>query len=103
MLANSSGLRGNNAADRSGAPAGVTGMADSFYADVPQQNWFEHHLKRFDTVKINACFYAWPTAPNIQAWRRQSGIVYTVKVCELITHVKRFKATRTLIRVFGII
>jgi hypothetical protein len=79
---------------------------DSFNAGVPQENWFEHYLKRFDTVEINASFYSWPTVANIQAWRRQSGkkkFVYTVKVCELITHVRRFKGTKTLIRDFGII
>ena len=79
---------------------------DSFYASVPQQNWFGHYLKRFETVEINASFYAWPTVANVQAWRRQSGkkrFVYTVKVCELITHVKRFKGTKTLIRDFGMI
>lgn len=79
---------------------------DSFYADIPQQNWFEHYQKRFDTVEINASFYSWPTVANVQAWRRQSGkknFVYTVKVCELITHVKRFKGTKTLIRDFGMI
>jgi uncharacterized protein YecE (DUF72 family) len=27
----------------------------------------------------------------------------TVKVCEFVTHVKKFKGTRTLIRNFGII
>jgi uncharacterized protein YecE (DUF72 family) len=79
---------------------------DSFYAGVPQQNWFEHYLKRFDTVKINASFYSWPTVTNVQAWRRQPGkkkFVYTIKVCELITHIKRFKGTKTLIRDFGMI
>jgi uncharacterized protein YecE (DUF72 family) len=79
---------------------------DSFYAGVPQQDWFAHYLKRFDSVEINASFYSWPTVANVQAWRRQPGrkkFVYTVKVCELITHVKRFKGTRTLIRDFGLI
>ena len=79
---------------------------DSFYAGVPQENWFEHYLKRFDTVEINASFYSWPTVANVQAWRRQSGkkkFVYTVKVCELITHVRRFKGTKTLIRDFGLL
>jgi uncharacterized protein YecE (DUF72 family) len=36
----------------------------------------------------------------------QSGkkqFVYTVKVCELITHVRRFKGTKTLIRDFGLL
>jgi Protein of unknown function DUF72 len=78
---------------------------DSFYAGVLQERWFEHYLKRFDTVEINASFYSWPTVASVQAWRRQPGkkkFVYTVKVCELVTHVK-FKGTRTLIRDFGII
>jgi uncharacterized protein YecE (DUF72 family) len=79
---------------------------DSFYADVPQPGWFGHYSNAFDTVEINASFYSWPTVANVQAWRRQSRdreFVYTVKVCELITHVKRFKGTKTLIRDFGII
>jgi uncharacterized protein YecE (DUF72 family) len=79
---------------------------DSFYADVPQTEWFNHYLTRFDTVEINASFYSWPTVAGVQSWRRQPGrkkFIYTVKVSELITHVKRFKATKTLIRDFGMI
>ena len=79
---------------------------DSFYAGVPQPAWFERYLKDFDTVEINASFYSWPTVAGVQAWRRQPGatnFVYTVKVCELITHVKRFKGTKTLIKDFGMI
>lgn len=60
----------------------------------------------FDTVEINASFYSWPTVAGVQAWKRQTGtmkFVYTVKVCELITHVKRFKGTKTLVQDFGII
>ncbi|WP_309144882.1 DUF72 domain-containing protein [Bradyrhizobium sp. CCGUVB14] len=79
---------------------------DSFYAGVPQVQWFDHYLQRFNTVEINASFYAWPTVAGVQAWRRQPGkkkFIYTVKVSELITHVKRFKGTKTLIRDFGMI
>ncbi|MDB5620726.1 DUF72 domain-containing protein [Tardiphaga sp.] len=79
---------------------------DSFYADVAQQNWFKHYLKRFDTVEINASFYSWPTVAGVQAWKRQPGkkkFVYTVKVCEHITHIRKFKDTKTLIRDFGMI
>jgi len=79
---------------------------DSFYARVPQVQWFDHYLQRFNTVEINASFYAWPTVAGVQAWRRQPGkkkFIYTVKVSELITHVKRFKGTKTLIRDFGMI
>ena len=46
---------------------------DSFYARVPQPDWFEHYLKRFDTVEINASFYSWPTVASVQAWRRGSA------------------------------
>ena len=79
---------------------------DSFYAGVPQPDWFEHYLRRFDTVEINASFYSWPTVANVQAWRRGPGkkkFIYTVKVCELTTHVKKFKSTKTLIKDFGMI
>jgi hypothetical protein len=72
---------------------------DSFYQGVPQNDWFRHYLKRFDTVEINASFYSWPTVAGVQSWRRQPGrkrFVYTVKACELITHVKKFKGTKTL-------
>ncbi|WP_291698380.1 DUF72 domain-containing protein [Bradyrhizobium sp.] len=79
---------------------------DAFYAGVPQSDWFEHYSAAFDTVEMNASFYSWPTVANVQAWRRQPrnrDFVYTVKVCELITHVKRFRGTKTLIRDFGLI
>jgi hypothetical protein len=79
---------------------------DSFYAVVPQNDWFGHYLKHFDTVEINASFYSWPTVAGVQAWRRQPGkkkFTYTVKVSEHITHIKRFKGTKTLIRDFGMI
>lgn len=78
-----------------------------FYpADLPTGSWFTHYAKRFDTVEINASFYSWPTLANIQAWKRQAGkrkFVYTVKDCELITHAKRFKGTKTLVKDFGLI
>jgi uncharacterized protein YecE (DUF72 family) len=79
---------------------------DSFYAGVVQNDWFGQYLKRFDTVEINASFYSWPTVAGVQAWRRQPGkkkFVYTVKVCEHITHIKKFKGTKRLIRDFGMI
>jgi uncharacterized protein YecE (DUF72 family) len=79
---------------------------DSFYEGVPQNDWFGHYLKRFDTVEINASFYSWPTVASVQSWRRQPGekkFVYAIKVCELITHIKKFKGTKTLVKDFGMI
>jgi uncharacterized protein YecE (DUF72 family) len=78
----------------------------SFYDGVPQNDWFGHCLKRFGTVEINASFYSWPTVAGVQAWRRRPGkktFVYTIKVCELITHIKKFKGTKTLVKDFGMI
>jgi len=79
---------------------------DSFYEGVPQNDWFARYLMSFDTVEINASFYSWPTVAGVQAWRRQPGkkkFVYTVKVSEHITHIKRFKGTKTLVKDFGVI
>jgi uncharacterized protein YecE (DUF72 family) len=47
-----------------------------------------------------------PTVANVKAWRRQPGerdFVFTAKASELITHIKRFKGTKTLIKDFGMI
>ena len=78
-----------------------------FYpADMSTKNWFEHYSANFRTVELNAPFYSWPTLANVAAWQRQAAgreFVYTVKVCELITHLKRFEDTKTLVRYFGYI
>jgi uncharacterized protein YecE (DUF72 family) len=73
---------------------------------LPTGEWFKHYAKRLDTVEINASFYSWPTTAGVTAWKRQAGkrrFVFTVKVCELITHIKRFKGTKTLVKDFGLI
>ncbi len=76
-----------------------------FYAaDLPTAKWFTHYADYFKTVELNAPFYSWPTIATVRGWTRQLGrrrFVYTVKASELITHVKRFTGTRTLIRDFG--
>ena len=74
--------------------------------DLPTGEWFRHYAKHLHSVEINASFYSWPTVANVNAWRRQPrqrDFVYTVKACELITHIKRFKGTKTLIKDFGMI
>jgi uncharacterized protein YecE (DUF72 family) len=76
-----------------------------FYpAGLATRNWFAHYAGRFKTVELNAPFYSWPTVATVKAWIRQAGrrkFIYTVKASELITHVKRFTGTKTLIRDFG--
>ncbi|HTB85657.1 MAG TPA: DUF72 domain-containing protein [Candidatus Sulfotelmatobacter sp.] len=76
-----------------------------FYpSSLPTRDWFAHYRKNFSTVELNAPFYSWPTVNTVKTWARDAGagkFIYTVKVCELITHVKRFRGTRTLVRDFG--
>jgi uncharacterized protein YecE (DUF72 family) len=78
---------------------------DDFYpAGLPTKDWFRHYSKQFGTVELNAPFYSWPTVAAVRVWLRQIGrrkFVYTVKASEVITHVKRFAGTKTLIRDFG--
>jgi uncharacterized protein YecE (DUF72 family) len=73
---------------------------------LPTKSWFAHYAQQFDTVEINASFYSWPTVAKVKAWTRQPGahpFIYTTKVSELITHIKKLKGTKTLIRDFGLI
>jgi uncharacterized protein YecE (DUF72 family) len=80
---------------------------DCFYpAGTPTSAWFQHYASQFRTVELNAPFYAWPTVGTVNTWIKQAGrrrFIYTVKVSELITHVKRFRGTRELVRDFGLI
>lgn len=72
--------------------------------ELPTGDWFNHYMSRLKTVELNAPFYSWPTVAAVKAWVRQVGrkkFVYTVKASELITHVKRFTGTKTLVKDFG--
>jgi uncharacterized protein YecE (DUF72 family) len=78
-----------------------------FYPEtLPTSEWFSHYASHFKTVEINASFYSWPTEATVKTWIKQAGeenFIYTVKVCELITHIKRFEDTKTLVKDFGFI
>jgi uncharacterized protein YecE (DUF72 family) len=109
----SDGSTGQAAEPRAGPPEIHVGCSGWFYwhwrdrfypPGTPNNRWFEHYAKQFKTVELNAPFYSWPTAAAVKTWVRQAGrrrFLYTVKVSELITHVKRFSGTRTLVRDFG--
>ncbi len=80
----------------------------SFYPEeIPRTSWFHHYAENFDTVELNAPFYSWPTLATVKSWIRQAEhsqkFVYTVKVTELITHVKEFGDTQDLVLDFGYI
>ena len=74
--------------------------------DLPRNEWFDYYASQFKTVELNAPFYSWPTLATVKSWRRQAGrrrFIYTVKVCERITHTKRFQGTKELVKDFGYI
>ncbi len=74
---------------------------DRFYPPgMATKNWVEHYASHFDTVELNAPFYSWPTEATVRSWARQVAgrrFWYTVKACELITHVKQFSRTAELV------
>jgi len=79
-----------------------------FYpTQLPTSGWFPLYRDEFDTVELNAPFYAWPTVNTVKTWRRQiedsPHFVYTVKASELITHIKRFRDVKGLVEDFGYI
>jgi uncharacterized protein YecE (DUF72 family) len=79
---------------------------DFYPVGMPTKGWFDYYARHFKTVELNAPFYAWPTVATVQSWKRQAGrkqFVYTVKVCDLITHVNRFQGTKQLIADFSFI
>lgn len=74
--------------------------------ELTTKDWFAHYAARFKTVELNAPFYSWPSVATVESWVKQAGrrdFVYTVKVSELITHVKRFVGTKNLVLDFGYI
>jgi uncharacterized protein YecE (DUF72 family) len=79
----------------------------TFYPQtLPTQEWFAFYGRNFPTVELNAPFYSWPSVNTVKTWVRQAGtrnFIYTVKVCELITHLKRFSRTQILVKDFGFI
>ena len=80
-------------------------LRGSFYpSQMPTGDWFAHYADHFGTVELNAPFYSWPTLAAVKAWDRQAEgreMIYTVKASELITHIRKFENTATLVRDFG--
>ena len=82
-------------------------LKGSFYpTQMPTKEWFTHYADHFKTVELNAPFYSWPTLAAVQKWRSQAAgrdMIYTVKVPELITHIRKFEGTEEMVRDFGYI
>ena len=76
---------------------------ERFYPnELPQNKWFKFYTEKFNTVELNSTFYRFPKPSTAKAWVRQSppNFIYTLKVNRMITHIKKFKNCRTLIKEF---
>jgi len=74
-----------------------------FYPEsIPQNKWFQHYTKYFDTVELNSPFYHFPKLSTAKTWYRNApkDFIYTLKVNRFITHIKKFKNTKKLIKDF---
>lgn len=74
-----------------------------FYPEnEPAHRWFKHYTNVFKTVELNAPFYRWPKPATVKNWRRNApkNFRYSVKVNGIITHEKRMRGTKKLVREF---
>lgn len=75
-------------------------------ANSNPNEWFKIYGRYFNTVELNAPFYSWPTFATVKSWIRQAPskqFIYTVKIPELITHIKKFKGTQNLLNDFDMV
>lgn len=69
---------------------------------VPQRLWFDHYCKHFDTLELNTTFYRFPQLSFLQNWYGKSPahFLFAVKAPRLITHLKKFNDTQSLLSDF---
>ncbi|HVM09064.1 MAG TPA: DUF72 domain-containing protein [Acidimicrobiales bacterium] len=69
---------------------------------LPQVQWLEHYVRRFDTVEVNNTFYRLPKPETFASWRNRVPLsfVMTVKVNRFITHIKQLKDPEEPVRRF---
>jgi uncharacterized protein YecE (DUF72 family) len=76
---------------------------DVFYpCDLPQDEWFSHYSRSFNTVEINNTFYHQPNAKTYTAWRNQAprGFRYAVKANRYLTHMLKLHDAADALRRF---
>lgn len=69
---------------------------------LPQRAWFDHYCKYFDTLELNVTFYRFPQISFLQNWYLKSPahFLFAVKAPRLITHLKKFDNTGSLLTDF---
>ena len=75
----------------------------TFYpSSLSEKNWLSYYSNIFETVEINSSFYHMPSESTLKSWYHKvpSHFKYAIKASRVITHLKRFKETRELIKIF---
>lgn len=73
--------------------------------NLPQAQWLQYYMNRFNTVELNSTFYQFPKATTVHRWYSQApdGFLYSLKVNRLITHIKRMRNTKELLEDFYVL
>jgi uncharacterized protein YecE (DUF72 family) len=68
---------------------------DFYPAKLPQKNFLGHYATRLNTVEVNFTFRQLVKETTIRKWIRETpaGFRFAVKAHQVITHIKRLKAT----------
>lgn len=75
----------------------------SFYPEsLSVKDWLKFYSEHFNSLEINSTFYRFPTQKALRRFfvETPSEFTFSVKANRLITHIKRFKNTGTLVRDF---
>jgi uncharacterized protein YecE (DUF72 family) len=69
---------------------------------VSASQFLPFYARVFDTVELNATFYAIPSASTVRAWgaRTPPGFIFTAKMPQEITHDKRLVSAEEKLSVF---
>lgn len=79
------------------------GWRGVFYPEkLPKTQYLAYYIRQFDTVEVNASFYAIPAPATLLAWveSAQPGFTYALKAPRLITHERRLVDCETPTRAF---
>ncbi len=70
--------------------------------DLKKSDWLTYYGEHFNTVEINSTFYRFPTEKLLTTWYKKTpeDFIFTLKVNQIITHRKKFKDTKDLLKRF---
>jgi uncharacterized protein YecE (DUF72 family) len=65
-------------------------------------DYLRHYARAFDTVEIDATFYAVPAAASVRGWRARvpDGFTFALKLPQEITHERRFRHSADILQEF---